>query len=181
MFTPQKLINIQSGQLIKIDTNSPIKYKPTKKITTFNINNNGALQKHRLTATLVNNTSISADNGLCECFHIHKLADKIIHLNFICRATISYIIVQQFTTSNRVVSPRLGAGLLPRRVAVDPTSRTPAVKDGAKTISDCHERFISERRPNPAASSVVRSIYQDSSEKGRVETAMKRFAIEESR
>ena len=37
------------------------------------------------------------------------------------------------------------------------------------------------RRPNPAASSVVRSIYQDSSEKGRVETAMKRFAIEESR
>ena len=55
------------------------------------------------------------------------------------------------------------------------------VKDGAKTISDCLERFISERRPNPAASSVVRSIYQDSSEKGRVETAMKRFAIEESR
>ena len=56
------------------------------------------------------------------------------------------------------------------------------VKDGAKTISGCHERFIFEK--TKPCSQLRRQEYvsrQDSSEKGRVETAMKRFAIEESR
>ncbi len=92
------------------------------KITTFRINNNGTLQKHRLTTTCVNNNkSINAKKGLCEWFHIQKLANKNIHLNFICGATMSQC-PTVYSVNNRVFSPRLGTGLSPCRVAVDSTS-----------------------------------------------------------
>ena len=80
-----------------------------------------------------------------ECFHMytHTCID-ILYTHKVHVCSNNNHIVQQFTANNRVVSPRLGAGLLPRSVAVDPTSRTPAVKDGAKTISGTHEQFISE-------------------------------------